>query len=204
MKTMILTEETVTQVFPGTNPSIASGEEGFIAYGFNRIYPQDLAIFCPLEFPRSRISSAFPQDFENSFRNLDAEIAHLSRLHEIDLSTNFDGFNVEFMIGHTVRRPGFDAKYTVFQFDCLDGPRICQEALCRIHERDLKRAVEKRGARAELSWNVGLLNTNYRYYNSVRLPGGEQVEYWIMPISSLFTDTNQLIAAVFMMSLAHL
>lgn len=198
-RTILLNDETVRQVFPGTHPELALGEEGYIAYDFNRSYPGDLAFFCPLEFPRSQYNHAAPRSLEDAFCFLDDEVARLSRQHEIDLRTRFEGLGVQFIVGRVVKRPGFDARHTVFRFDGLDGPRQCLDVLCRVYEGALEHGLKKQG-KSRRAWDMELFSANVRYHGTVG--GSPSIHYWIQPVSDLFRDTSQLVAAVFMMSLA--
>ena len=181
---MALTKDIVKQIFPGTNPRIAEGEDGSVIYDFGAIYPKHLGIFIPSEVDRSNFSSVFPRTFESYFKDIDDETAYLSRLLEVKIEPILKGLGTECIAGQVVR--GSDSEYTVFRFDELIDARGKMDLLCRVETEKLR-----------IDDKIGILNTNPCFKEEVSELLGREMTYWIMPISSLFRIDDQIIAAIF-------
>ena len=182
MRRMTLEEELVKYIFPGTKPKTALGEDGYIIYDFNALYPSKLAIFVPIEIEHSHYSNVFPKSFEAYFRHADSEIAHLSRLMELDFGNNFKGLGVEYIPGRVLKRK--DEKYTVFRFDELVEPRRKTEALCRVKFRNLSIGDRNK-----------IVATEPHFQSMATSLDGREYLYWIMPVGKFFPDMNGVLAA---------
>ncbi len=182
-----LDENIVKYIFPGTKPSIALGEDGYIVYNFQSLYPKKLAIFVPIEIERSHYSDVFPKSFEGYFKNLDEELARLSRLLETNLIWNLKDIGVEFIAGRVLRRQ--DNNYTVFRFDELVGTSYKTELLCRARLDNFT-----------IDNEMAVLNTNPYFEDSAASIDGRKYLYWIMPIDQLFFSASSLFAIILSMA----
>ena len=172
MEKMALKERLVKYIFPGSGPTIAIGEDGYIIYDFKYLYPSKLAIFIPIEVEHSNFNNKLPKSFDAYFRNADAEIARLSRLTEKDLGNQFKGLGVEYIPGKVLQRQ--DNRYTVFRFDWLVDSGSKTDALCRAKFRGLSIGDRKR-------------ITGKPYFNAMASSlDGREYLYWIMPINEFF------------------
>lgn len=184
MKKMALKKELVKFIFPGSDPHIALGEDGYIIYDFKSLYPEKLAIFIPIEIEGSRYSDVFPKSFEAYFRDADSEIAHVERYYETDFGNNFKGLGVEYIPGRVLKRQ--DNNYTVFRFDELVDSRRKTEALCRAKTKKLTTSDRK-----------AILNSNPYFSCEAISLSGDKYLYWVMPIGGFFPDVNSVLAATF-------
>lgn len=181
---MALSEDIVKYIFSGTEPSCALGEDGYIVYDFKRLYPAKLGIFIPSEVDHSNYNAIFPKSFESYFKNIDKEVAYISRLLEISITPNLPGLDIECISGSVLRRK--DNNYTIFRFDSLVEPSRRTELLCRVNANRLT-ACDK----------VHILNTNPLFTAEAGDLGGTDYLYWIMSISKLFWEGSEILAAIF-------
>lgn len=184
MKKLALKKELVKFIFPGTSPSIALGEDGYIIYDFKSLYPEKLAIFIPIEIEGSRYSDVFPKSFEAYFRDADSEIAHMERYYETSFGNNFKGLGVEYIPGKVLKRQ--DSNYTVFRFDELVDPRRKTEVLCRVKRK-----------RLSVDNEITVLNSNPYFNCAATSLSGDEYLYWIMSLGGFFPDVDSVLAATF-------
>ncbi|MBR3365621.1 hypothetical protein IKG48_00635 [Candidatus Saccharibacteria bacterium] len=184
---LALDENIVKYIFPGTNPDVALGEDGYVIYDFQALYPKKLAIFVPIEIERSHYSDVFPKSFEAYFKDLDSEIARLSRLLEANLEWCLKGRGIEFIAGRVLKRQ--DNNYTVFRFDELVDTCCKTELLCRTETKNIT-----------VNDEMAVLNTDPYFEDKATSIDGREYLYWIMPIGQLFFNTNSLIATILSMA----
>lgn len=186
-KKLALTKDIVKYIFSGTNPEVAVGEDGYIVYGFHSIYPAELGIFVPIEIDRSNYSNVFPRTFESYFRDLDADIACLSRLLEVRVFSRLSNLGIEYVSGAVLKRD--DGNYTIFRIDELIGSNLKTDLLCRV---DTKRL-------GELDLEA-IASINPYFLPRVSKQDSNNYLYFITQIGELFDDNEGLLAAVFIFS----
>lgn len=170
---MTLDTEIVKYIFPGAHPTVALGEDGYIVYDFDKVYPARLAVFVPIEVVPSNYSNVFPKSFEDYFRDLDLEISRLSLL--IECGNMFNRFpKTEFVTGQFLRRE--DGYYIVFRFDELLESEEKTELLCRTKTKNLSIADI-----SEIYAVSGSLVPD-----KARMVDGTGYLYWSLPIVRLF------------------
>lgn len=185
-KKIALREEVARYIFPGTEPAIAMGEDGYVVYDFKRIYPDKLAIFIPQEVDRSNYNGVFPKSFEDYFLSVEDEIGHFLRFYELtdELKPMVGSIGAEFIPGKVLDK--VKGKYTIFRFDELIGPEEKTDLLCRVQ-------LSRLGAESELE----IYNTNPCYTGNVTGSNDVRYYYWIMPISQLFKNLDEFFALKF-------
>ena len=169
-KKITLNKEVVKYIFPGVHPEVAPGEDGYVIYNFDVLYPKKLAIFVPTEVEGTNYSNVFPKSFEDYFRDLDLEISRLSLLFE--MGNIFNRFvKTEFIAGQIIKHE--DGAYTIFRFDELVDLEQKLTLLCRTREED---------ATADL-------NTDVEYATRW---DGKRYLYWFLPVEGLFKQKNEM------------
>lgn len=179
-----LTEEIVKYIFPGSEPTIAPGEDGYIIYDFKMMYPAKLGIFIPIEVDRSNYSSVFPKPFEAYFLDLDKQAEYLSRFLEVDIKPTLPNIGVQFVPGKVLQRN--ENNYTIFRFDELIAPIQKTDLLCRVKYNNLSGDN-----------SLKLLNIDPKFKAGAYTVTGIQYQYWICPNRYLFCIDNEFLAAVF-------
>ena len=182
MKKMALKEELVKFIFPGTSPTIALGEDGYIIHSFKSLYPEKLAIFIPSEVEGSNYNNVFPKSFEAYFRDADSEISHISRTYETDFGNKFKGLGVEYIPGRVLRRD--ENNFVVFRFDELVDPRRKTEVLCRAKHKMIT-----------TNEYIEILGTNPNLCSETTSLSGTKYLYWIMSLGGFFPDISSVLAA---------
>ena len=183
-----LSEEIVKYIFPGTSPVVVQAEDGYIVHDFKKLYPIGLGIFVPNEVDRSNYNAIFPKPFESYFLDMHEEVAHLSRLLEIPITSNLSTTEIVCMPGVILRNS--EANEVVFRFDKLLEARKKTELLCRANLD-----------RLTIGDKVRILNVHPLYRAEASDWDGGQYLYWIMPIEMLFSDPGEILAATFEYSL---
>lgn len=185
---MALSRELVKQIFPGTEPKIAVGEDGSVVYDFKQVYPANLGIFIPAEVDRSNFNAVLPKAFESYFRNFDQDLAFLSRLLETEIASRFQGYKIEYVSGQMVKTVG---RYTAFRFDELIDAQERVNLLCRTALENLP----------DREWDD--LMYEHILYNEVVIDLAEtEMAYFIINITDAFELDASFIAAVFNSALA--
>ncbi len=178
-KKMALDQKIVKYIFTGVKSSVALGEDGYIVYNFDTMYPANLAIFVPIEVERSNYSNVFPKSFEDYFRDLDLELSRLSLI--IERGNIFNRFaKTEFIAGQIVKR--VNTNFTIFRFDELIDPSEKKTLLCRTAERDLS----AKSYEAILSTS----DSNYSCEWAKSVDGANYL-YWYLPVNRLFNRKDR-------------
>lgn len=176
---MILDREVVKYIFAGIHSEIAFGEDGYIVYDFDAIYPSKLAIFVPIEVEPSNYSSFFPKSFEDYFRDLDLEISRVSLL--LEEGNIFNRFPpAEFVAGQILRRG--DSNYTVFRFDKSLKAVDRTDLLCRSKIDSI--------SSTELAQIYAISNDMKPYI--AQTIGGASYLYWILSARQLFKHRDEI------------
>lgn len=170
---MVLDQKIVKYIFTGVKSSVALGEDGYIVYGFDAMYPANLAIFVPIEVERSNYSNVFPKSFEDYFKDLDLELSRLSLI--IERGNVFNRFaKTEFIAGQVLER--VNTNFTIFRFDELIDPSERKTLLCRTAERDMSTkshetilSISDSGYPCEWARSVDGVNYLYWYLSVYRL-----------------------------------
>lgn len=181
-KQITLSETVVKYLFSGVDCEVAIGEDGYVVYGFEALYPSKLGVFVPSEVDRSNYCLLFPKSFEAYFTDLDDDLSYLSRLLEADIRSNFFGHGIEYIPGMVLKRD--HENYTIFRFDKLMDSSLKTDLLCRADVSTLD-AIPKI-ARTKPYFLAEATTLDRRTYL-----------YFVLPIDELFMIDGKVIAATF-------
>lgn len=178
-----LSEKIVKYIFPGLHPSVASGEDGWIVYDFDKQIPKSLGIVIPTSIGSSNYNQVFPKTFEEYFVDLSEAIAHFSRLIEAPVIPSIRTAGVEAIVGSAILQD--ESEYTIFRFDELVEPAEKKYLLCRM---------------ATNSFTVNkvllIVNADPIYMEEASGIDDNSYIYWISPLKSLFAHPNEVFAAI--------
>lgn len=178
-----LSEKIVKYIFPGLHPSVASGEDGWIVYDFDKQIPKSLGIVIPPDVSSSNYSQVFPKTFEEYFVDLSEALSHFSRLIEATAVPSIRTANVEAIVGSVMLQD--ESEYTIFRFDGLVKPAEKSYLLCRMRTDSFT-----------LNKVLLIVNSDPIYMEEAEGLDGSRYIYWISPLKSLFANPNEVFAAM--------